>query len=207
MKARSSVAFLVLAVTMASVAVAIEPVKIIGPLAEKTATTTTKPNKSASAVAPDVESKVLELVDIHLPELGTMLDRLRDVDSRQYERAIRDLAKWARRLDTARKRDTELYKIEVSLLKAESAVNLLSAKLKVRDNPADRKSLRVAMDRLHDARLSRANYDVDVMKQRLQRAETAFDSANDRFQAIQSKTADEREEEYVGLLRKVGRRP
>ena len=86
----------------------------------------------------DTEAKALALVKTHLPELNDVLGRLHTKQPRQYDRAIRDLAKSVRKLELAENRDQELYEIELELLKAQTQANLLTAKLKVRDSQSDR---------------------------------------------------------------------
>ena len=75
------------------------------------------------------ETEVLawQLVETHLPELNIVLDRLRTGEPRQYQRAISDLARSAKKLEAFRKRDEQLFEIEVELLKTQHAVSLLTA--------------------------------------------------------------------------------
>lgn len=155
----------------------------------------------------DTESKAISLVKAHLPELNDVLGRLRADQPRQYDRAIRDLAKSVRKLELAQKRDEQLYEIELELLQAETQVSLLTAKLKVRDSQSDRKQLRNAVARLHQAQVTRIEYDVDLYRQRLERAKRQFDAAGERLEAKQTNRDQQLEESYLGLLRKAGRKP
>ncbi len=126
---------------------------------------------------------------------------------RQYDRAIRDLAKSVRKLEFAKNRDEQLYELELELLKAQNQVNLLTAKLKVRDSQPDRKKLRDSAARLHQAQVARIQYDVELYRQRLARAKQQFDAAGERLEAKQSDPEQQLEKTYLGLLRKAGREP
>ena len=114
---------------------------------------------------------------MHLPELDAVLARLRSDQSREYDRAIRDLAKSARKLEVARNRDEQLYDLEVELLKAQNQVNLLTAKLKVRDSQSDRDHLRSSAARLQQAQIARAEYDLEQCRDRYERAKQQLDAA------------------------------
>lgn len=191
----------------ATTATAIEPTNSIGPLAANGALVDQSLPANADERAGESEAAVLLLVQSHLPQLAVMLDRLRDANPRQYDRAIRDLSRWVKRLESAKKRDPNLYGIEVDLLKAETNVDLLSAKLKVRDDPSDRNLLRNAVDQLHQAKTARVRYDVQLATDRLNRAKQQLQSASQKLQALEDSTEADRQHAYVGLLRKSGRRP
>ena len=53
----------------------------------------------------ETEAKAVGLVNAHLPELKDVLKRLRADQPREYDRAIRDLAKSSRKLELAKNRD------------------------------------------------------------------------------------------------------
>ncbi len=162
-------------------------------------------SKRHGSVDKNSESRALDLVDTHLPELKDMLGRLRSSDPREYNRAIRDLWKSARKLDAAKKRDERLFDVEVEVLKSKNQVNLLTAKLKVRDSQSDRDSLRVAAQRWQHAQVARAQYDVEAFEIRLERAKKTLEASRQRLQAMQSKIDEQVEKTYTSLLRKAGR--
>lgn len=163
--------------------------------------------KTPLPVDRDTETEALDLVLQHLPKLDVVLKRLRADQSREYDRAIRDLAKSSRKLDAAKGRDERLYEIELELLKAQTEVNLLTAKLKVRDSRDDRKQLRVSAGRLQQAQIARAEYEVDLLRGRLQRAKQQLEAASQRLDAKRTNTEQQLEETYLGLLRRAGREP
>lgn len=175
-------------------------------VAENTANQKKKtPERPVGKTDSGEERAATQLVQSHLPDLKPVLDHLRSDDPRQYNLAIRDLAKSARRLETSKTRDQELYDIELELLQARSSVQLLTAKLKVRDNQSDRKSLRAAASRLQQAELSRAKYDVRVLQERFDRMQKSLDAATQRLAMKETNVEEQLETSYLGLLRKAGR--
>lgn len=152
-----------------------------------------------------IENEVLAMVKAHLPEFEVLLDRLRQRQPEQYKRAVRSLARSARRLKAAKKRSPAMFELEVASVKANSNVNLLVAKLKVRESQADRDSLREAIATLHRATASRARYDVELLEMRLERAQKQLDAARERFSAKQSLDQEDVETQFANLLRKAGR--
>ena len=170
----------------------------------------TKENpKSNARTKPDaeIEATATQLVSAHLPELKPVLKHLRSEEPRQYDVAIRDLARSARRLETAKKRGEELYEIEVELLQAQSNAKLLTAKLKVRDSESDRKRLREAAKRLHHAELARTQYEVKSLQERLKKTQQQLTAASGRLTAKQDNQDDQLEKSYLNFLRKAGRKP
>ncbi len=161
--------------------------------------------KSPIPVDRNTEAIAIELVETHLPELDDVLKRLRGDRAREYDRAIRDLARSARKLELLKNRDERLYEIELELLKAQHQVNLLMAKLKVRDSQSDRGLLRTAARRLQQAQLTRADYDVEQFRQRLEKAKQQLAAAETRLKAKQLDPENQLEKSYLGMLRKAGR--
>jgi hypothetical protein len=161
-------------------------------------------SKAQPTIDQESETQALQLVETHLPELSEVLKRLQSKEPRHYDQAIRDLLKSARKLEQVKNRDERLYDIEVEVLKSQSAVNLLTAKLKVRDSQADRKSLREALKRLQEAQVTRAQYDVAIFQERLERTQDLLDAAKKRLESKQPGEA-EFEERYMALLHKAGR--
>ena len=159
----------------------------------------------ATAKTREIERVVQDLVRSHLPELTSVLKQLRTVQPSAYELAIKDLFKAARKLELAEKRDQRLFEIEVELLQAEYQASLLMAKLKVRDSESDRRKLREAATRLQQAQISRTEYDVDIFRQRLQRAQKQLDSAVTRLESRKNDADAQLEKSYQTMLRKAGR--
>ncbi|KAA5544580.1 hypothetical protein FYK55_09695 [Roseiconus nitratireducens] len=154
----------------------------------------------------ELEKNVLQMVDSHLPELKVLLDRLRSKDPGQYEAAIRNLANSSRRLQAAKKRGEEAFELEVEVVKARSAVNLLVAKLKLRDRAADRKALREATEHLERAELARSRYEYSVWQQRLEKMRQQVNTVQERLQTKERRFDENLQQSYENYLRKAGRK-
>ncbi len=152
------------------------------------------------------ERGVLQMVHDHLPEIKVLLDQLREKEPRQYDAAIMNLAKSSRRLQAARKRGEAAFELEVQVVQAQSAINLLVAKLKVRDNQADRAALRDATQRLELAEFSRAKHDVAQMRSRLDKLQDQLQVAEKRLGEKQSQRDENIERAFQIYLRKSGRK-
>ena len=151
------------------------------------------------------ESEALELVDSHLPNLSPMLESLRTSHPKSYRKAINDLSRSAKRLAAAKKRDVSLYEIEVHFLKARSEVNLLTAKLKVRDNKNDRLALRKAVNEMSQTQVDRARYEVTLQERRLETAKKQLEAAKSRLKDKQNNFENQTESAFRRSLKTAGR--
>ena len=166
-------------------------------------------NRKAAAhskLDPRQEAAVLAMVEQHLPELSSLLEPLKKNHARQYGAAIRNLAKSARRLESAHKRGDVAYEREVDVIKAQTAINLLIAKLKVRDDLQDRDALRKAAEQLQLAELQRSRHEVSLMKSRLQKLQGQFDESQQRLKENESDLDNRIDSIYQSYLRKSGRK-
>lgn len=191
---------LALVMLCGATAMAIEPARILGPLADRAGS-----EDSAKSSDGEVERRVLRLVQTHLPQLESVLQRLRADQPREYLHALRDLARSAKRLEATKKRDERLYEIEVDVLQSQTDVNLLTATLKVRDSQRDRKRLREAAARLQQSLIDRSAYDVDVLTQRLEKTQQQLRAAQQRLEAKSAQSDEQIEQAYLGMLKKAGR--
>lgn len=148
-----------------------------------------------------------ELVREHLPKLVPLLKQLKTDQPRQYERAVWDLARSAKKLNAAKKRDDQLFEVELEFLKAETEANLIAARLKVRDNPNDRKHLRESVARLHAAKQSKMRYEIEIYQKRLARDQALLTTAEQRLSDFEGNPKNTVAESYLAMLRKAGRKP
>ena len=155
-------------------------------------------------VLSDQEQIVLQMVNNYLPELKTLLTQLRDKEPSQYDIAIRNLARSAKRLEIAQKRGEEAFELEVNVVQAQSSVNLLIAKLKVRDSQKDRKALRDAAKQLATAELARSKHDVALMRSRIKRLQEQLAAAEKRLTEKESELDKNIEKNFQAYLKKLG---
>ncbi len=209
-----SSAFLACALIVVSLAIQaiwlISPARAADPVPDAQSLAESSPSESNNQpqrgrVDPQAEQRALDLVHSHLPELTKLLQQLRSDNPRQYELAIRDLTKSSRRLEFAKNRDEELYQIEVDLLKIQSSLKIHTAKLKVRDNQADRQALRQAAQRLLEVEIARAKYNVRICSERVQRADQQLAAADERLKKLQQDGQPQLKRKIASLLRTAGR--
>jgi len=167
----------------------------------KTLTPKRQPENPAGSSAVSVET-VNRLVQTHVPELRAILAQLEKSDPQQYNAAIRDLSRSVQRLTVAKRRDADLYEIELLLWKSRTSANLSAARVKVRDTAANRKALQAAVVKLTQAETARAQYDVVLYKKRLAGAKAQLEAAETR---LTNKQAESAETVYETFLRKAGR--
>ena len=153
-----------------------------------------------------VERNVIEMVHRHLPELEALLEQLKKKEPKQYEAAVRNLAKSQRRLQIAEKRGSQMFELEVRLVQTQTSINLLIAKLKVRDKDADRNALRAATKTLAELQLNKSQLELAQMKSRLAKLQETVNNAETRVEQQESALKQGLESSYQTYLRKAGRK-
>ena len=156
---------------------------------------------------PQNEQLALQLTSAHLPQLTPLLQQLKNDQTRQYERAIADLARSAKKLNAAQKRDEQLFQVELEILKAETEANLIAAKLKVRDKLQDRNKLREAVARLQAAKQVKMEYEVEILRKRLARDQTLLAAAEQNLSDFEEDSSRNVDAIYFTLLLKANRKP
>lgn len=152
------------------------------------------------------EQLAQELAREHLPQLMPVLKQLKTDQPRQYERAVWDLSRSAKRLKAAQKRDEQFFEVELKLLKAETDANLLAARLKVRDNSQDREKLRDAVARLLSAKQTKIQYEIDSLQKRIARDQASLATAEQRLSDFEEDANNTVSASYLSMLRKAGRK-
>lgn len=108
----------------------------------------------------------LELANKHLRELLPLLDHLRVHSSAQYEKAIRDLDRSAKRLEAIHRRDHQLYEISLREWKTRCQIDLLKAKLQVQKSPQDEKRMLDRLRSLREIELERVMRELVLLEDR-----------------------------------------
>jgi hypothetical protein len=75
------------------------------------------------------QKQALDFATVQHPELVALLDRLEEINAKEYGRAIRDLYRTSERLRLMADRNPERHALEVSLFKVESRVRLALAQM------------------------------------------------------------------------------
>lgn len=166
--------------------------------------TPTEKRPNRRSIDPEMERKVLEMVEQHLPDVKILLNQLRAKNQTQYGSAIRTLAKSAKRLETAKKRSEEIFELEVEVVKAQSSINLLVAKLRIRNNAKDRKALRNATTENYQAGLARDKHEFALWQERLKKMQKQVNAIEQRIADKESNATKQIDSSFKANLRKAG---
>ncbi len=125
--------------------------------------------RGSIAAAPAGEASVspgMTLAQQYLSELLPVLAHLRDHEPEQYEKALRDLDRAAKRLEILQRRDTELYDVSLREWQTRGRIDLLKARLRVRQSDTDARQLLVQMRLLRTAEIQRMSRERELLSER-----------------------------------------
>ena len=109
--------------------------------------------KRPSAVTAEQEQEVARFLRQHHKELADLLEHLKSSSPPRYHKAIRDLWKARERLMQVKQRDRTQYELELDAWVVEAKIQLLVARLAMKDNDALREELRSLLGQRVDLRL------------------------------------------------------
>lgn len=89
-----------------------------------------------------LEQDAIAFVKEHHPELVSLLQTLKPMSQKEYQTAIRDIAKTRKRLEMLLKREVESHSLELESWKLQSKIDLLLAKGVAGDKSFDKEGLR-----------------------------------------------------------------
>ena len=89
-----------------------------------------------------LEEDSIAFVKEHHPELVSLLQTLKPMSQKEYQTAIRDIAKTRKRLEMLLKREVESHSLELESWKLQSKIDLLLAKGVAGDKSFDKEGLR-----------------------------------------------------------------
>ena len=125
------------------------------------------PGKPAARAFSDQEAAVVEFLREHHPELAELLVPLRLNRPKDYQRAIRDLAKACERLSNIQEEDDEQYEAELQSWVVKSRIHLVVARLSMNDSGELRDELRKLLQEQMDVRLQLLRIERDRQAARL----------------------------------------
>jgi len=135
---------------------------------QKSAKAEAKPAKKKSADA-EHEDAALLLVREHHPDLVELLKRLKGTKEKEYQQAIKELYRESERLEAARQRDPERYKLELRAWQLDSRMRLLTAKLSLEDRAELQEDLKAALGERADVRLAQKKLERERLTARVQK--------------------------------------
>ncbi|MEZ6092555.1 MAG: hypothetical protein R3C05_32010 [Pirellulaceae bacterium] len=142
----------------------------------------------ASAVDDEGERMAEALVDQHLPELKPVLASLKKHSNKEYRKAMTDLARTSRRLQSLQKRDETGYEIEVAYVQWQTRADLALAELAIRDTPKTRDQLKQALINREQVRMDRMNHERSRLIQRIDRMQEQVLRLDQQIKESQSET-------------------
>jgi len=122
--------------------------------------------ESASPQSLSVDSPGVELARQHLKALLPLLSHLRTHEPEQFEKAIRELDRAAKRLESQQRRGDEFYQIALQQWQSRGRIDLLKARLRVRPTDSDRNTLLAEMQRLREIEIERLRLEVETVIER-----------------------------------------
>lgn len=137
------------------------------------------------------EAAALTFAREHHPELADLLDRLKDQNQPQYEKAVRQLFQTSERLARVRERSSpETYQLELEAWKLESRIQLLAARMTMSDDPTLQRDLKAAL-------LKRVEVRLELLRAERQRIAERLEKLDEQIQQIERQL--EQDAENVAL--------
>jgi hypothetical protein len=137
-----------------------------------------------SPITAEKEAAVNAFVAEHHPELGELLRHLAGMkNQRPYGRAIRELSAASERLANLQKTDEKRYDLELKSWKVKSRIQLLSARLTMKDDEQLKTELKAAISEQYDLRREIMTAEKDRIQDRLQKLERDLASYDQRREA------------------------
>jgi hypothetical protein len=130
-----------------------------------------KEKESLVSISPEREAAVYTFVSLHHAELEQLLRQLREMNRRQYDRAMKELFATSERLAQLRDNDAGRYELELKAWQVRSRVQLLAAKLTMGPNEELQRALKAALAEQYDLRRQVVAYDRDRLRERMKKAE------------------------------------
>ena len=142
-----------------------------------------RPKAKVPPVSADREAAALEFVKEHQPELARLLEYLRHKQPRQYQRAVRELARTADRLKMTRERDPRRYELELQAWQVRSRIDLLAARWQVQPDEKIKERLRAAIVEQIALQKQILEREREKVTQRLKTVESQLDKLTNSEQA------------------------
>ncbi len=161
-----------------------------------------------------VESPGVALATQHLRGLLPVLRHLQRHSPPDYEKAIRDLDRAAKRLETIKRRDELLYRLSLSQWQVRGQLDLLKARVRVKDTAADRNAILERLKQLKQLEIRRIEREMELLtlreqdhRERIVQAQTAIERGHDlRMQWVEqhqravSERIDEQSPVYLDAI-------
>lgn len=147
------------------------------------------------------EDSALAFVREHHPELASLLEQLKVMNPREYERAILEIDQVSRSLENIQSRSPKRYELGVEAWKAKSKVELLAARWVSAPSAELESQLRAALEEQAEVELRVQQLERAQLRERLKKTEEQIDRLKNhrdkwvesRFQGLRNKNQRKRQ--------------
>lgn len=149
-------------------------------------------------MTPEREQAALDFVEENHPKLAKLISLLKTSNTKEYQRALKELYRTSDRLATIRTKDPARYELELDAWKLQSHVRLLAARMTMEDDPEIEQELRAMLKRKAENQLRLLQNERETLQTRLKQIETQIERS--------SKSQDDLvQQEYDRLLKRTDR--
>jgi hypothetical protein len=141
-------------------------------------------NKAELPITAEREAAVMAFVQQNHAELKELLTYLRENRRKDYERAIRDLARDSERIGQIKDRDARQYDLEVKAWTIKSRIQLLTAQMVMGDKDEIRSQLKSLLNEQLDVRLALMKRERERVQERLAKMESEISRLENGRQKI-----------------------
>ena len=149
-------------------------------------------------MTPEREQAALDFVEENHPKLAKLILLLKTSNTKEYQRALKELYRTSDRLAGIRTKDPARYELELDAWKLQSHVRLLAARMTMEDDPEIEQELRGMLKKRAENQLKLLQNERESLQARLKQIETQIER--------HSKSPDDLvQQEYDRLLKRTDR--
>ncbi|TWT60420.1 hypothetical protein [Rubinisphaera italica] len=129
-------------------------------------------------ITPEREAAALKFAELHHPELVQLLEALREIDQKQFRKAIEEIFRVSEKLARSKSRNPERYDLELKAWKLTSRLNLLVASLPMAsDYDAAMQNIKKAYTRKLEIQIKLLEMEEVAARKRLERIQESIASS------------------------------
>ncbi|HPF40313.1 MAG TPA: hypothetical protein P5081_15175 [Phycisphaerae bacterium] len=147
----------------------------------------------SEAITPELEEKILSLLEQHLPDYHRRLTKLKDKDERRYRGALRIIVPMMNEFMELQKDHPDMAEVVIQEFRTEREVRSLAKKYveaKKKDDTATRTALetefRDLMKRRHELQMRRRKFRLEDFRERLERERQRLEDEEKRIESDQA---------------------
>lgn len=142
------------------------------------------------AVTPEREAAALTFARRHHPELADILEPLKSMDRKGYDKAIQELFRTSEQLTKLQARTPSRYESELALWKIDSRIRLLVARAAKGDRDKLRKEVKKLLLDRNDIRMEEYVKEKERLEARISKIDASIDNLKKNGNALADKEID-----------------